>query len=547
MSRSRLRQLAPVAAAAAGCAVCAQPAMAAVAGANKTIVVTANRSDVFLGGFANNAAVSVVRDGVTIATGKNVNIPATAPAEGGVNAAHLAGAGGCWTTFTPQLLPGDTIKVGADSTVVQGVTADPLVIADGQLIVHGTAVDPNGTRLPAAEIDAQLWSPSGKFSAGSSGGQFLSAQRGNLGGIITYDGPRTNQWTARWPMPSSTVDQTFASNSQVVGAWTGPAGAPPTAGGEETDFAVDATPGPVSPCTAPYAPDAATAANHDPVNAATAGADLVVTGRAQPGVTAVTATLTDAAGKALTRTATVAGTTWSATFPGAAVGGLADGALSVTGAYKIAAGTFHGASWSLPKDTVAPDAPAASVPAGAYGSAQSVALSAENGATIRYTTDGSDPTASSPAAKGPLGVAASETLKAVAVDAAGNTSPVASFAYTIARPVAGPVPAARSLLSVEALRVGRRLRLGAAHRHGIHVLLTAPRGAKVVEVRLLRRGRTVSSVLRRVAGNRLITVVLPRTRAGRRHLHRGVYRIEVTPGASTDAMGATTARAVRIR
>src|SRR4051812_10279393 len=269
MPRSRPRRWTPAVAAVTGCLVLlpAAPAPAAVTGVDKAITVTYNTSDVFLAGFPDAAAVSLVRDGVTVAKGVNLNVPATAPAEGGINTAHLAGLGGCWTTFTPQLLPGDTIKVGADSTVVQGVTAEALVIADGQLIVHGTAVDPNGTRLPAAEIDAQLWSPSGKFSAGSSGGQFLSAQRGNLGGIITYDGPRTNQWTARWPMPSSTIDQTFARNPGVVGAWPGRAAAPPTAGGEQTDFAVDATPGPVSPCTAPYAPDAATAANHDPVNA----------------------------------------------------------------------------------------------------------------------------------------------------------------------------------------------------------------------------------------------------------------------------------------
>jgi hypothetical protein len=339
----------------------------------------------------------------------------------------------------------------------------------------------------------------------------------------------------------------FARASTVMGAWTGPAGAPPTAGGETSEFAVGETPGPIAPCTAPYAPDAPTGADHDPVSAATAGADLVVSGKAQPGVTAVTATVSDAAGRAITRAATLAGTTWSATFPGAGVSGLADGALTVTGAYKIAAGTFHGATWSLAKDTVAPDAPTASVPAGAYGSAQSVALSAESGATIRYTTDGSAPTATSPPAKGPVGVTSSETLKAMAVDAAGNTSPVASFAYTIAPAVAGPVRAARSLLRLEALRVGRHLRLGAAHRHGIHVTFTVPRGAKVVALRLVRRGRTITRVLRHVRGNRLMTVVLPRTRAGRRSLRRGVYRVEVRPGASKDDLGATTARTVRIR
>jgi len=98
----RLRRWSPVAVAVAGCAACAAPtsAPAAVAGANKAITVTANTSDVLLAGFANGAAVSVVRDGVTIAKAVNANIPGVAPAEGGINSAHLAGAGGCWTAFT---------------------------------------------------------------------------------------------------------------------------------------------------------------------------------------------------------------------------------------------------------------------------------------------------------------------------------------------------------------------------------------------------------------------------------------------------------------
>src|SRR3954451_10283187 len=152
---ARLRRWSPVAVAVAGCAACAAPtsAPAAVAGVNKAIIVTANTSDVLLAGFANGAGVSVVRDGVTIAKAVNANTPGVAPAEGGINSAHLAGAGGCWTDFTPQLLPGDTVKAGNDSTVLQGVTPDPLVVSGGELIVHGTAVDANGNRLSAGEID----------------------------------------------------------------------------------------------------------------------------------------------------------------------------------------------------------------------------------------------------------------------------------------------------------------------------------------------------------------------------------------------------------
>jgi len=545
----RLRRSIPAVAAVAGCAVCVAPAPApaAVAGANKAITVTANTSDVLLAGFGNLATVSVVRDGVTIATGVNKNVPGTTPAEGGINSAHLAGAGGCWTTFTPQLLTGDVIKVGADSTTVQGVTAEPLVVSGGQMIVRGTAVGPTGARLPAAEIDAQLWAPGGRFSQGSSGGQFLSAQGGDLGGIITYDSPTSSHWTARWPVPSSTADNAFALNSTVLGAWTGPAAAPATAGGEETDFEVGATPGPVAGCeAAAYAPDAPTGANVQAVNAANAGSDLVVTGKAQPNVTAVTVKLTDATGKAVTHAATLAGRDWTATFPASAVSGLADGTLTASGAFKIAAGTFHGDTLSLVKDTVAPAAPAASVPAGAYALPQSVTLSGDSGATIRYTTDGSDPTASSPRANGPVAIPVTATLKAIAVDPAGNASPVASFAYTIVG-VGPSIAPARTLLRLEALRVSSRLTLRSVHRHGIRVLLTAPRGAKVVRVRLLRGRRVVSRVVRQVKGNRLMTVVLPRTRRGRRHLRAGTYRIEVTPGASKTDLGAATVRTVRIR
>ena len=387
MSRSSL----PAAAAAIlGCAAFAAPAPAAVTGVDKAITVTANTSDILLADFANNAAVSLVRDNVTIAKGVNKNDPAAAPPEGGVNSVHAGALGGCWTTFTPQLLPGDVIKVGTDSTVVQGVTAEPLVISGDRIVVHGTAVTGKGVRLPADEIDAMLMPPSGKFASGSSGGQFLSAQNGDQGGIITYDAPGSSSWTARWPLPADPGDNARAREASVVGAWTGPAAAPANAGGEETDFEVGAEPGPIASCdTSPYRPNAPTGASRTTVNAATAGADLVITGAAQPGVTNVTVKLTDAAGKAVSRAVTAAGNAWSASFPGAEVSGLADGALSVSGTYKIAAGTFHGATMSLAKDTVAPAAPTASLPAGTYAGAQSVTLGAEPGATVRYTTDGS--------------------------------------------------------------------------------------------------------------------------------------------------------------
>src|SRR3954471_7859077 len=333
---ARRRAYVPLAAATVACAALAAPAGAAVVGVNRAIVVTSNTSDVLLSGFAANAAVSLVRDGVTIATGKNVNIPGVAPAEGGLNSAHLAGAGGCWAKFTPQILPGDTVKVSTSSTVVHDLGATALSVVGGQIVVHGTAVGVNGAPLPTDEVDAQIWSPSGRFSQGSSGGQCLSSQRGDLGGVLTYDAPGSTHWTARWPSLGP-ADNAFALAGTIVGAWTGPAGAPPTAGGEQSDFEAAGVPGPLDNCaSSPYAPDGPTAVDHDPVSSTTG---LVVTGRAQPGVTAVKATVTDAIGRAVAHDATVAGTTWTATFPAAEVASLADGALTIADSFKLPAGT----------------------------------------------------------------------------------------------------------------------------------------------------------------------------------------------------------------
>src|SRR4029078_10293410 len=54
--------------------------------------------------------------------------------------------------------------------------------------------------------------------------------------------------------------------------------------------------------------------------------------------------------------------------------------------------------------------------AGTYTSAQSVTItSATSGASIYYTTDGTTPTAGSTLYSGPVSVAVSETLKAIAV------------------------------------------------------------------------------------------------------------------------------------
>ncbi len=77
-------------------------------------------------------------------------------------------------------------------------------------------------------------------------------------------------------------------------------------------------------------------------------------------------------------------------------------------------------------------APTFSPAAGTYASAQSVTISDTTpGAQIFYTTDGSPPTTSSARYAGPIAVATTTTVRAVATATGYLTSPVASAGYTI--------------------------------------------------------------------------------------------------------------------
>jgi Chitobiase/beta-hexosaminidase C-terminal domain/Fn3 associated/Fibronectin type III domain len=86
--------------------------------------------------------------------------------------------------------------------------------------------------------------------------------------------------------------------------------------------------------------------------------------------------------------------------------------------------------------------PVFSPAAGTYANAQAVTItSATSGATIRYTTDGSAPTATTGNLySGPLTVSSTTTLTAIAYESGFIDSSVASSAYTIGTPqVAAPV------------------------------------------------------------------------------------------------------------
>lgn len=81
-------------------------------------------------------------------------------------------------------------------------------------------------------------------------------------------------------------------------------------------------------------------------------------------------------------------------------------------------------------DTSSPT-PSASPSGGTYDSAQTVTLNSDEPSAIYYTTDGSEPTNSSSIFTDPLNIATDTTIKILAIDIAGNTSPVVVANYVI--------------------------------------------------------------------------------------------------------------------
>jgi hypothetical protein len=78
-----------------------------------------------------------------------------------------------------------------------------------------------------------------------------------------------------------------------------------------------------------------------------------------------------------------------------------------------------------------PTPPNISVPTSTLGGPSQIAIAAQNGVSIYYTTDGTTPTATSTLYTGPVNIYYSQTLKAIAINSAGNSSTVSSATYTL--------------------------------------------------------------------------------------------------------------------
>jgi hypothetical protein len=437
------------------------------------VIVFPQRDFVHGDGFAIGGHFTVEdwRGGVQV----GVSDPFVNTSAAGFDLNHLGNP--CWSSVTPDILPGDLIRVVNLDTgeIDQTPTANVIVTqtaakVGSTVVIKGTAAQADGSQYPAGQLEARV--------VASTKNPFSDGTR-TIRTPAAYDGPSGDAWTATFSVtknatPLTPADLDLAVASESRGMWLGrnPGLAVPA---ENTIYEAGLAGGPAAGCTAPSASDAVTATAPSMINVAgvQAGGNLVLTGTSF-NAAAGTVSLTDGVNAPLTASvtlSTVASTdptvslpgaqTWTAAIPMAGVGGLLDGnltsgvtltrVLTTTNADPTLRDTaaLTGAPHPVLKDVVAPQPPTASPLGGTYFAPQSVTLTPSDPAhdTVRYTVSSGgapDPTQSSTVASGQLQVTTSQQLKAASFDPAGNASTVLTTNYVISTPTVPGAPTAVS-------------------------------------------------------------------------------------------------------
>ena len=259
------------------------------------------------------------------------------------------------------------------------------------------------------------------------------------------------------------------------------------------------------------------------------------------------------------------------------VSGLVDGTLTATPTFTVPQQSpFVGATLTITKDVNAPPAPIAKTAPGALPGTKTVTLADDDGtAAIHYTVVGNAPSSDSPTYVSPITITDTTTIRAIAIDRAGNESPAAAFTVTFPDaaggsgstppPTGGTItivqqvpfpspalpgppgpagPAAQAIQAVTAtsLPAVRGLSVAVLRGHALRLAIRLGPGAGVVRLRVFRTshgratGRPVLSTLRLPSAGGLYVATL-RAHA-LRALRPGRYVVEARAGAGAGRYGA---------
>jgi hypothetical protein len=399
-----------------------------------TVFVLKNDSIVEVEGLVpgEDTLVQVLRNGVVVGS---VNQPASNP--GGT---LIINHDLCWDNFTPQILPGDVVRVttaqGVDTVRVRNisVTEGPSAVVGNSFTIRGTITP----RVPVGQlqVEARTNDPV-RFRPLAPN---LAPDAGEARGEITYDAATGGAFTATF---SGLNDDQVAAAANL-GEFNVAHVAATGAGGDlkEVTMATTGSPvaGPGCSLSAPVRRHAVTNLSHSVINRANRGRNLVVSGMTLNS-NRVDVRLRDGDGTVVQRRANLVGAaataqTWRATFTPFQMRRLS-GTIRVAGQYRSGTATLNGGTMALTKDLIRPRPPRSSLRPGVYRRRQFITLDAGPAARIRWTLGRRQ--AAPTARRGNLyrgqqiAITATQTLKMRAVDRAGNASRLVTKRYVIRR------------------------------------------------------------------------------------------------------------------
>jgi hypothetical protein len=204
------------------------------------ITIFPSRDFVSVEGFAANAdlAISVRRDGAEVsdAVGRT-------DATGLLEVNHPGGV--CWRNVTPDIVPGDTVRVtyrntsnnqakglvagsGSAASTLNATATQAVDAGNGTVVVKGQAVQANGSRIPLARLEVRIINPDFRdpaisritrrdIRADSAGGRVDGVPGGT--GTLAYDSPTATTFTAVFTNLSPTERQLAVDGQTRAMAW----------------------------------------------------------------------------------------------------------------------------------------------------------------------------------------------------------------------------------------------------------------------------------------------------------------------------------------
>ena len=551
-------------AAAAATSLCAVVVTTALAvdevDAGRAIAVNAGANFVELTGYPANTdlQVEVKRGGVTV--GSTVKHTDT----GDIEINHLGGDD-CWGgASTPDIQGGDEIfvtvldggvPVGTDSANVRDLHLDSAESVGDTIVLTGSVLSHPDAALAGGAVNAEVRIPGIEFKSDP----VEIAAEGPFSIVFDEEEGVAAEEAGAFNPAGDRAEITWADAGEQITNIEDFGGDPPVA----------------APECPPLAETGITDTSHDAINLANVNTPMAVSGVAQPGVTEVSVAIGDGQAHQVALADEPTQRPWSVEIPPNELAELADGPVDIVATFNGPGGTD---TLTVDKDTAAPAAPTATPGAGTYTRSQAVSLAGPSADTaeLRWTSGAGDPDLPY---TGAIQVTATQTLKAIAVDDAGNPSEVAAFAYVIQpatcagcgappqqRPEPQPEPQSPrtdggggivqdplTAFRVRSLRAPGRMSLRTARRRGVTARFLAPEGTQLVQASLFLHTPR-SSRARRLVKRLTFTVdgagryaARFGDRRTRRKLRRGIYTISVAPGVDSTTFAEGTAKRFRIR